>query len=95
MNRIEFKMRAKQKVDELFVKIGELEDEKDRVSESAKKEFNLRLEQLKSQKSELEKQLEEMESVADDKWKEAKDVFSKSADSFNEGFQHLSKLIKF
>ena len=92
MNRNEFQKKAKQQIDELFVKIDELEAKSDKLSDKAKAEVDEKISGLSKKKHELEAKYEELKNASDDKWEEVKSTFSAASASFKEGLSKLGSL---
>ena len=94
MDRNEFKEKAKQQIDDIFAKIGELEAKQMQVEAQGKVEFEKNLQSMKELKTELEKKYDDLETATDEKWEEVKETFSSSADSFKEGFSKIFGLFR-
>ncbi|MFW5850857.1 MAG: hypothetical protein ACOCWB_01405 [Bacteroidota bacterium] len=94
MDRKTAQQTAKQKIDDIFVKIEELELKKDRVKDDAKESYNKKIAELQKKKGDLQSKYDELLNAAEDKWQESSSVFSASADYFKKGFSELGNLFK-
>lgn len=92
MEREEFKGKAKQSIDELFVQIEKLEAKMKQAKEDAKIKYKDEIEELKQKKAEMQSVLDKVEDVVEDKWEEVKAAFNESAPSFKEGLARLGKI---
>lgn len=92
MNREEFKEKAKGVIDDIFVKIDELEEKKENFEGEAKEKYEEKLKELEEKKEELEKKYKDLEEGAEGKWEEVKESFSKSADFFRQGIKDLMNI---
>jgi DNA-directed RNA polymerase alpha subunit len=94
MNRNEFKEKAKKSIDNLFIKIDELERKKDQARDDAKGKYEKVIFELKSKRNELEARLQAASVASDEKWEEFKETFEDSMSSFREGFDKLTGFFK-
>jgi SMC interacting uncharacterized protein involved in chromosome segregation len=92
MEREEFKEKAKQGIDELFVQIEKLEAKMKQASADAKIKYKDEIDELKQKKAEMQGVLDKLENAVEDKWEEVKAAFNESAPSFREGFARLGKI---
>lgn len=91
-DKIEFKRKANQTIDEIFSQIEDLEKKSRNLSDSAKKKYEEKIAELKEKKAEMKEKYEELENTADPEWIEAKKAFQQSAHSFKEGVKTLGTL---
>ena len=94
MDRNEFRTNAKKKIDEIFLKIEELENKRDKAGDDIKNSYNEILENLKKKGAELQERYDSLQETSDDKWDEAKAAFSESTESFKEGFNRIFSLFR-
>ncbi|MBC8343575.1 MAG: hypothetical protein H8E61_06305 [Bacteroidetes bacterium] len=94
MDKQEFKQKAKQGIDEIFVKIDGLEAKKDVVKDEVKEKYTEQIEDLKSKKYDLQEKYNWLIESADDKWEETKISFTKAFDSFKDGLADIADLFK-
>jgi hypothetical protein len=94
MERTVIKEKAKQTIDEIFLKLDELEAKKDQVLQDAKEEYQEVLAELKKKREALEFKYHEMLHATEENWEEVKTTFTASAESFKEGFTILGSLFK-
>lgn len=92
MDKIEFKRKANQTIDEIFSQIQDLEKKSKNLSDSAKQKYEEKIVELKDKKAELKKKYKDLENTANPEWTEAKSAFLKSADSFKEGIKSLGTI---
>ena len=92
MEREEFKEKAKQSIDDLFVQIEKLEAKMKKAKADAKVKYKTEIDELKQKKAEMQNVLDKVENAVEDKWEEVKAAFSESAPSFKEGFARLGKI---
>lgn len=89
METLTYKENAKKMIDDLFVRIDELEKNKDKVQHMAAEKRDQLLEELKTRKSELQAKYETLKNAPEDKWDQAKDSFKVSVDYFKDGLSRL------
>ena len=94
MNRNEFKEKAKKSIDDLFLKIDDMERKKDHAKDDAKWKYERVISELKSKRDELEVRLQAASNASDEKWEEFKVTFEDSMSSFREGFDKLKGFFK-
>jgi FtsZ-binding cell division protein ZapB len=94
MEKKEFKQKAKNGIDDIFVKIDELEAKKDLLEDEVKEKYNERIEDLKSKKYDLQEKYNWLIESADEKWEETKIGFTKAYDSFKEGLTEIATYFK-
>jgi hypothetical protein len=92
MNRNEFKANAKKSIDNLFLKIEELEAKKDKASAETKAKFEEQLSALKAGQQDLMEKYKNMSEASEEKWEETKAAFSEASESFKEGFEKIKSL---
>ena len=92
MEREEFKEKAKQSIDDLFVRIEKLEAKMNKAKADAKIKYKDEIDELKQKKAEMQNVLDKVENAVEDKWEEIKAAFNESAPSFKEGFARLGKI---
>jgi DNA repair exonuclease SbcCD ATPase subunit len=92
MDKQEFKQKAKQKIDDVFTRINQLEAKKDKIADSMKSSYETQLAELRKQKQELEKSYHQMEETSGERWDEARQHFSQSAEAFKEGVSKLTAM---
>jgi len=90
----EFKQKAKQSIDDIFIKIDEFEAKKNIVKEEVKLKYNERIAELKSKKFDLQQKYACLTESADEKWEETKIVFASAIDSFKDGLKEIATLFK-
>ena len=93
MNKEDFKKKAKTSIDDIFAKIDELEEKKDKVKGDAKATYEEKLNNLKTKKKELQAKYDALVNASDEKWEEVTSTFSSATDSFKEGFSKIASLI--
>lgn len=81
----------KNKIDDAFKKIQELENKKDEVTGQAKEELNEKIKTLQSKKDKLDQHYEELQNSTEDKIENVKVQFEKSMVNFKEGFKEIQK----
>jgi ABC-type phosphate transport system auxiliary subunit len=94
MDRQTAQKKAKQKIDDIFAKIEELELKKDKVQTEARETYNKKIAELNTKKTELQAKYDDLLNSAEDKWEESSSVFSASAEHFKKGFSELGNLFK-
>jgi hypothetical protein len=92
MEREEFKEKAKQSIDDLFVKIEKLEAKMKLAKAEARVKYKDEIDELRQKKAEMQNVLDKVENAVEDKWEEVKAAFNESAPSFREGFARLAKI---
>ena len=85
-----YRENAKKVIDELFIRIDELDKNKENIRHlTAEKRDNL-IEELKTRKAELQHKFEMLKQVPEERWDEAKTSFKASIDYFSEGVSRLA-----
>ena len=92
MEREEFKEKAKQSIDDLFVQIEKLEAKMKKAKADAKIKYKDEIDELRQKKAEMQSVLDKVENAVEGKWEEVKAAFNESAPSFKEGFARLGKI---
>jgi hypothetical protein len=92
MEREEFKEKAKQSIDDLFIQIEKLEAKMKQAKADAKVKYKDEIDELRQKKAEMQSVLDKVENAVEDKWEEVKAAFNESAPSFKEGFARLAKI---
>ncbi len=92
MEREEFKEKAKQSIDDLFIQIEKLEAKMKQAKTDAKVKYKDEIDELRQKKAEMQGVLDKVENAVEDKWDEVKAAFNESAPSFKEGFARLAKI---
>lgn len=92
MEREEFKEKAKQSIDDLFVQIEKLEAKMKQAKADARVKYKDEIDELRQKKAEMQYLLDKVENAVEDKWQEVKAAFNESAPSFKEGFARLAKI---
>ena len=92
MEREEFKVKAKQSIDDLFVQIEKLEAKMKQAKADSKVKYKAEIDELKQKKAEMQNVLDKVENAVENKWEEVKAAFNESAPSFKEGFAKLGKI---
>lgn len=90
MDKTTFKQKAKDQIDHLFHQIDELEKKKDHASDSAKRQYEQTLADLKSRRQDLEAKYDDLTQASDEKWEEVKSAFADATGSFKEGVGKLT-----
>lgn len=94
MDRNTFKEKAKKSIDNLFAKIDQLEQKREKFQGDAKVKYEEKIAQLKIKRAELQQKYQNMKNASPEKWEEAKEAFNKSLDSFKAGLSKLGELFK-
>jgi hypothetical protein len=94
MDKENFKNNAKKTIDEIFVKIDELEAKKDKALGHAKAEYEEKLSKLKLKKDELQIKYDKLVEASEEDWEEVKKAFSSASESFKDGFSKIASLFK-
>jgi hypothetical protein len=94
MEREEFKQKAKQSIDDIFVRIEKLEAKMDKAKADAKVKYKDEIDELKAKKADLQAKYEKLEDAVEDKWEEVKKAFIESAPSFKKGLSRLGEIFK-
>ena len=94
MDKQEFKEKAKKGIDDIFIKIDELEAKKDIVKNEAKEKYHKQIEEMKEKKNDLREKYDHLMLSADEKWEDTKIAFSKAFDSFKKGLMEIGDLFK-
>lgn len=94
MEKTEFKEKAKKSIDDLFLKIEELELKKEKASNSVKSKYNEMIADLKLLKADLQVKYKALEQSSGEDWKEKKEIFNSSMESFKEGFSKIASIFK-
>jgi hypothetical protein len=92
MEREEFKEKAKQSIDDLFIQIEKLEAKMKQAKADAKVKYKDEIDELRQKKAEMQSVLDKVENAVEDKWEEVKAAFNESAPSFKEGFARLARI---
>ena len=93
-NRIEFKLKTLETIDNTFDQLDKLEQKKDDLNDSLKQRYDEQMASLKKQRAELKMTLEELENNSESNWDETKEIISKSMKHYKSGFEELGKLFK-
>ncbi len=93
-NRLDFKLKTLEAIDNIFDQMEKLELKRDSLSESFKKSYDQQMAALKMRRSELKSTLEGLEKTSEANWNEAKEVVSESMKHYKAGFEELGKLFK-
>lgn len=94
MDRNTFKEKAKKSIDNLFAKIDQLEQKREKFQGDTKVKYEEKIAQLKIKRAELQQKYQNMKNASPEKWEEAKEAFNKSLDSFKAGLSKLGELFK-
>jgi hypothetical protein len=94
MEREEFKMKAKESLDEIFAKIDELDAKKDAAFGKAKVEYEEMIAELKTKKDVLQAKFKKLIDGSDDEWDDVQSSFSSAKDSLREGFSKMASIFK-
>lgn len=94
MDKKEFKKKANKSIDEIFDKVEKLNQKKDSLNSSLKKQYEKNIEALNKKKAELKKKYDAMQNTSDSNWEKAKKEFSESLSHYKAGFTELGKLFK-
>jgi DNA-binding transcriptional regulator GbsR (MarR family) len=94
MDKQEFKQKAKKSIDNILVKINDLEIKKNNAREDVKDKYHERIEELKAGKEHLLEKYNWLIESADEKWEESKISFTNAFDSFNNKLADIAALIK-
>lgn len=92
MDKQEFKAKADKVIDELFTKIQELDEKKDKVEGELKEEYREKIAELKEKRDHLKAKYDALEDVAEDKWDDVKEAFTAASHSFREGLSKLGTI---
>lgn len=82
MKREEFQEQAKQKIDDIFRKIDELEVKKEAASESVKEKIGEQIEALKQKKNDLLEKFDNLKEASAESWEDLKEAFTESTEVF-------------
>jgi outer membrane murein-binding lipoprotein Lpp len=93
MEKEKFRKEAKQTIDQIFNRIGQLEAQKEKAQSDVRAKYDEKLAELNSKKKELQAKYEQLASSADDKWEETKGAFSDASASFKEGLSKIASLV--
>lgn len=93
MSREDFKEQAKKSIDDIFVKMDELEAKKNTIEGHAKAKHKEKINDMKTKKKELQAKYDDLSDASDEKWEEVKSAFSSASDSFKEGFSKITDLV--
>lgn len=91
MDRHELQRSFKDKIDDAFKKIQELENKRDEVSGKTKDKLEKEIESLKSKRKKMEDQYESLKNSTEEKIDEINVQFEKSLANFEQGFKEISK----
>jgi phage host-nuclease inhibitor protein Gam len=94
MEREEFKVKAKQTIDDLFVHIDKLEAKMNKAKASSKEKYKTEIDELKLKGAELQSKYDKLEDAMEDKWEEVKAAFQESIPSFKQGFSVLGRIFR-
>jgi chromosome segregation ATPase len=94
MEREEFKQKAKQSIDDLFVTIENLEARMEKARADIKEKYKDELTALHNKMADLQAKYDNLENSVEGKWDEVKDAFSASADSFKDAFTKLGSIFR-
>jgi len=94
MDKEALKREAKQKIDDVFTKIEELEAKKDQFSSEMRDDYEQRIAQLRSKRDDLMAKYEELQQASESKVAEVKSAFDSAAKSFEEGFSKIASIFK-
>jgi DNA repair exonuclease SbcCD ATPase subunit len=91
MDKIEAKRKAKQTIDELFIKIKELEERAKTADESRRAEFKQKVEDLKSKREDFKKKYEKLKNAGDESLVEIQKAFNDTAEILKKSLKEIRK----
>jgi hypothetical protein len=94
MEREEFKVKAKQTIDDLFAHIDKLEAKMNKAKADSKEKYKTEIDELKLKGAELQDKYNKLEDTVEDKWEEVKAAFQESIPSFKKGFSVLGGIFR-
>ena len=89
MDKEKMKAQAKKRIDELFIKIEELENKKDKVEGDLKVKVDELLLDLKHKRDNLNAEVDKLHQSTVEEWEKHKDTFEDSMNSFKDGIDKL------
>jgi len=98
MKKEEFKSKAKNVLDQLVDRIGELEGKINYVAEDVKEEYFKQIENLRDIRDKLSSKLDDYDNIADSKWDVVKDsaanFFSSVSEAWKENYDKVADAFK-
>ena len=94
MEKEEFKQKAKQSIDDIFIRIEKLEAKMDKAKADTKEKYKAEIDELKRVGADLQAKYDKLETAVGDKWEEIKSAFIESAPSFRQGFSTLGRIFR-
>ncbi len=91
MNREEYRLKAKETIDEIFLRIDELEAKKDQADAETQGKINEQITALKAKRQELKDRYDELSRATEDSWEEVKKAFTTTAETFKSHLENIRK----
>ena len=92
MNREEFRIKAKQEIDEIVNKIDDLESKKIEAQDNIREKYEATLTKLRRSKDDLTNKYKRLTEATENNWLDAKESFRNASKEFKQGMSELTTI---